>query len=125
MNESHHTRPVILIADDEIMVRRIAVAMLEGQDCIVVTAEDGEGAVRLVNDFPGEIALVLCDIRMPGPSGLQLREIILNKRPATKVVLLSGDTSFSTIPADVPTFPKPFTVQQFRRFVREMVGDIR
>ena len=96
--------------------------MLKAQGYIVLTAENGYRAVEIINDFPGVIDLALCDIRMPGPSGVELRNIILTVRPATKVALLSGDTSFDGIAAEVPKFAKPFTLEQFSKFVQEILA---
>ncbi len=42
---------------------------------------------------------------MPSPSGVELRNLILKDRPRTPVLLLSGDTAFSRVPADVHTLP--------------------
>src|SRR5438270_10865364 len=120
MNFTDSLVPVILIADDELIVRNVAAAMLAGQGYIVLTAEDGFEAADLIEDFQGVINLVFCDMRMPGPSGMELRERILSRRPATKVVLLSGDTAFVGVPPDVVTFPKPFSSAWFRTFVRKM-----
>jgi hypothetical protein len=58
---------------------------------------------------------------MPGPSGLELRDIIVKHRPGTKVVILSGDSVFGGIPTGVTTFPEPFTTGQFRQFIRELL----
>jgi two-component system cell cycle sensor histidine kinase/response regulator CckA len=108
---------VILIADDEKIVRSVVSAMLEGQGYTVLTAENGQQVVESVMTYSGDIHLVLCDAQMRLPSGEALRELIMRHRPATKVVLLSG----TGIRADVPTFPKPFTVGQLRQLVREML----
>jgi CheY-like chemotaxis protein len=113
---------VILVADDEPVVRQVAAAMLEREGYNVLLAASGEEALRVLNEFRGTVHLVLCDIRMPPPSGLELRSLILKQRPATEVALLSGDTSFSGVPADVPRMAKPFTLHSFRKQVRELLG---
>ena len=77
--------------------------MLERQGYLVLTAESGHRALEILEEFPSRVDLVFCDIKMPGPSGLELRRLILKDRPQATVVLLSGDTSFTGIPADVPT----------------------
>ena len=121
-NEPNGRPHVVLIADDEKVVRQVTVAMLEREGYTILTAASGEQAIHALEEFPGTVDLALCDIRMPGPSGLELRSLILKQRPETKVVLLSGDTSFNGVPAEVPTLSKPFTVEEFRKRVRLFLG---
>jgi CheY-like chemotaxis protein len=113
---------VILVADDEPMVRKVAAAMLEREGYKALLAETGQEAVRVLSEYRGAVHLVLCDIRMPGPSGLELRNLILEQWPATKVVLLSGDTSFDGIPDDVLKMAKPFTLDFFRKEILDLLG---
>jgi DNA-binding NtrC family response regulator len=121
MNGSHYSRRIILIADDEIVIRKLVIAMLIPEGYTVLTAEDGYQARQIIENFGGPIDIAFCDIRMPGPSGLELREIIFKHRPGTKVVILSGDTALGGIPTGVTTFAKPFTTGQFRQFIRELL----
>jgi CheY-like chemotaxis protein len=113
---------VILVADDDAMIRDLAVAMLGDATFVVLTAKTGHEALEILNNNPGDVHLALCNIRMPGPSGMELRNLILKDRPRTAVALFSGDTSFSGIPDDVPLLEKPFTAGQFRERVRELLG---
>jgi CheY-like chemotaxis protein len=117
-----HGGRTILIVDDEPMVRRVAAAMLDGAGYTILTAENGFRAVELIDEFAGEIDLVLCDVQMPGPSGLELRKIIASKRPQTKVVLLSGNVDPEGMPADVVVLAKPFSGVRLEQVVEQMLG---
>ena len=121
MSVGEHGPVTILVADDESMVRAVTVAMLETLGYRVLTAENGHRAVQIADSFPGDIHVAFCDIRMEGPSGVDLRNRILRDRPGTKVVLWSGDTSFARVPDDVPKFPKPFTLDQIDRCIRNLL----
>jgi two-component system cell cycle sensor histidine kinase/response regulator CckA len=112
---------VILVADDEPMVRKVAVAMLEGQGYTVLTADDGHEALKIIREYPSIVDLVLCDIRMPGPSGVELRNLIFKEWPETSVAVMSGDTSSAEVPSNVPCLSKPFTVGELRERLRELL----
>ncbi len=82
MNSGH-----ILIVDDEPGMRRYLQTVLELDSYKVSTASNGEEAVDKVRrDHPD---VVLLDMVMPGPDGLETLKRIREVRPATKVVMLS------------------------------------
>ncbi|MGH6828088.1 MAG: response regulator, partial [Rhizomicrobium sp.] len=58
----------VLIAEDEVMLRAIAVEMLEDAGFEVFQAADGEEALALLKLNPG-IALLISDIKMPRMDG--------------------------------------------------------
>ena len=121
MAASGHSSITILVADDESMVRAVAVAILESLGYRVLIAENGYQALQIANSFSGDIHVAFCDIRMEGPSGVDLRDRLLRDRPGTKVVLWSGDTSFACVPDGVPKFPKPFTMAQLDGCIRDLL----
>ena len=93
---SRPSRPdqtVILVVDDEVMIRNITRVVLEQEGYFILAARDGEEALRLSEKFPGAIHAVLSDVMMPTIDGLQLRERILTERPGIKVLLMSGCVS--------------------------------
>ncbi len=123
MDSSRGTdRFVILVADDEDVIRKTTSAILERDGYHVLTADSGQQALKVLQEFFGKVHLVLCSINMPAPNGLKLRNLILRHRPGIIVVLLTGDTSLSGIPTGVPILPKPFTVNEFRQRVRQWLG---
>jgi two-component system, NarL family, response regulator YdfI len=81
----------ILIADDhELMVEavRLALAQAEDEFEIVATTTRGQQVLPLVAQTQPD--LVLLDIRMPGMDGLTCLELIRQRHPAVKAVVLSG-----------------------------------
>jgi DNA-binding response OmpR family regulator len=81
---------VILVADDEPIIRNIARIVLEREGYFILTAGDGEEALLLSRVYPGTIHLFLTDVGMPKLDGLQLRERLREERPAAGIVLMSG-----------------------------------
>jgi two-component system, NtrC family, response regulator AtoC len=82
MNAGH-----ILVVDDEPGMRRYLQTVLELDSYRVSTAADGEEALaKLQRDQPD---VVLLDMVMPGPDGLETLRRIRETRPTTKVVMLS------------------------------------
>lgn len=78
----------ILLVDDEPGMLRYIKTLLEVDDYKVETATTGEEAIEKI-DTGLEPDLVLLDVLMPGIDGLQTLERLRQKRPATKVVMLS------------------------------------
>lgn len=86
--ENRTNRKKILIVDDETSVRRTlerTIKRIQG-DCSQATS--AEEARRILKQKPFE--LVLCDIRLPGESGIDLVGHILLEHPETAVIMVSG-----------------------------------
>src|ERR1700743_896124 len=79
----------ILLAEDEAMLRIIAVEMLEDSGFKVFQAGDGLEALELLKAHP-EIALLVSDINMPRMDGYALVEAGLQFKPGLKVLLMTG-----------------------------------
>ncbi len=82
MNAGH-----ILVVDDEPGMRRYLQTVLELDSYRVTTAVDGDDALRKVQRDQPDV--VLLDVVMPGPDGLETLKRIREARPTTKVVMLS------------------------------------
>jgi DNA-binding NarL/FixJ family response regulator len=82
----------VLIADDHALVRRGLSDLLDAADGIEVAGaiQDGSLAAAAVNELEPDI--VLMDLSMPGLDGIEATRVVLEVRPATKVIVL---TSFS------------------------------
>jgi two-component system, NtrC family, response regulator AtoC len=78
----------ILVVDDEPGMRRYLQTLLEVDSYRVVTAADGDEALRVVKQEPSP-DLVLLDLLMPGLDGLQTLEQLRKARPGLNAVMLS------------------------------------
>ncbi len=80
----------ILVAEDDALVRALAVRVLEQAGFEVLAARDGAEAIGLVESRGAEIDLALVDLVMPKVSGPQVRRRIRELHPSMAVVYCSG-----------------------------------
>jgi len=93
MEEPHpSTKPVVLLADNEDVIRNLMARFLEYKGHSVRCAADGHEALELSRNHLDEIDLVVIDLDMPGLNGMELCAHLAKERPCTKVVIISGDT---------------------------------
>ncbi|WP_447980381.1 HD domain-containing phosphohydrolase [Candidatus Nitrospira bockiana] len=78
----------ILIVDDEIAIQRMLSRLLEQYGYCCTFASNAKEARERLQDK--EFSLVLCDVNMPGESGLDLVRFILAQYPLTAVVMVTG-----------------------------------
>lgn len=84
----------ILLVDDEEHFRDRLARALSRRGHQVLAAGDYAGAMTLLADDNPELAVV--DLRMPGPSGLELVKAALTLHPQLKIVVLTGYGSIAT-----------------------------
>jgi PAS domain S-box-containing protein len=89
MRQGHET---ILLAEDEELVRNLALRVLEHGGFRVLVAKDGAEAIALVESRGAEIDLALLDVVMPKASGPQVRARIREIQPGMAVVYCTGYT---------------------------------
>jgi len=83
-------RGLVLVVDDEPIVRNFARLCLERRGFEVMTAADGAGALRAMREVGDSIGAVLVDLTMPGLDGCDLLAQLRELRPGLKAVLSSG-----------------------------------
>jgi DNA-binding NtrC family response regulator len=101
---------VILLAEDDVLVRNFIAALLTRKGFTVLAAADGMEAMELSRSYTGIIHLLLTDIRMPRMSGLDLSDSLVEARPGLKVLTMSGRISgeISSMARNWPLLKKPF-----------------
>lgn len=89
------TRPLVLVADDESLIRRTVVEILrtEGYDAVAVM--DGAAAVECAGKTQPTILLV--DVMMPGMNGIDAAKKIRQLRPGIPVICFSGHAASSEL----------------------------
>ena len=80
----------ILLIDDELLVLRAGVRMLNTLGCEVMSAAGGQEGIEKFKSCEGGIHLVIVDLVMPGMDGIATIEEILRLDPTTPVLLASG-----------------------------------
>jgi two-component system NarL family response regulator len=84
------TKIRVLIVDDHPVVRQGLITMMKSMKDIEVVGQAGDGqeALELVGQLEPDV--ILLDIRMPGPSGLQIIDRLRTIRPEVKIIVLTS-----------------------------------
>lgn len=81
---------MILVAEDEEIVRDFVISNLRACGYVVLAADNGASALAVAMKHDGPISLLLSDLQMPHVSGVQLAKQVTRDRPDTKVLITSG-----------------------------------
>ena len=116
----------ILLVEDEEGVREVAREFLEIMGYKVLETRSPADAMRIAQNHPGEIHLLLTDVVMPEMGGRDLAERLQRIRPRMKVLYMSGYTDdaivhHGVLDADTPFLQKPFARDTLERKVREVL----
>jgi CheY-like chemotaxis protein len=128
----HSARPVsrpngltVLVVEDDDLVRRLAVRLLNGAGYTTLAAQDGEEAVKLFEQRADAISLVLLDTQVPKLDCRQVYRRIREQRPDVPVLLCTGEErEAAEIGGDAPwrLMRKPYTPPVFLSTVRAAIG---
>ena len=100
-------RQVILVADDEPLIRAFLCDWLNENGFATAEAADGNQAIaRLLRDR--DIALVFSDVGMPGCDGITLAAWMRDNRPEIPVILASAETMPGASMPGVNFLAKPY-----------------
>ena len=116
----------VLLVEDEPMVRTVAERALTRHGYKVLTANNGEEALEIV-DRGDEIALLISDVVMPLMDGPTMVRQARKTRPDLPILFMSGyaeeQLRKSIDIANVAFLPKPFSVQELAEAVRKALSD--
>jgi CheY-like chemotaxis protein len=125
MQPSACKRPVVLIVEDEFLVRMDTRATLETAGFDVIEAGDADEAIAILT-ARNDIRLVFTDVHMPGSmDGLKLAHFVRDGWPPVKVVATSGHARItdSDLPEGVRFVPKPYSAAEITATLRELIQD--
>jgi CheY-like chemotaxis protein len=115
---------VVLIVEDEMLLRMRVVDMVEDVGYTSVEAVDADQAVAIL-ESRSDIALLLTDIQMPGSmDGLGLAHSVHDRWPPIKIILVSGQLKLANIdiPAGSRFFGKPLKAKVMIAQMQRMIG---
>ncbi len=114
---------VVLLVEDDPLVRLVAADLLSDAGFRVVEAETADAAIGVL-EARDDIRVVVTDVRMPGKrTGLDLAEDVRNRWPGTPVLITSGYLPPSPRPMlrGASFLAKPYDVEELVQRVRRMV----
>lgn len=125
MVPDHSSVPaVVLVVEDEMLLRMRAVDMVEDAGYTPLEAVDADEAVKIL-ESRSDIALMFTDIQMPGSmDGLGLARAVHERWPPIKIIVVSGALKLPDIelPADSRFFGKPLEAKEMIAEMQNMIG---
>ena len=115
----------VLLVEDAPMIRRLAREIMMRAGYTVIEAGDAEQALSLAGT-QGHIDVLLTDLIMPGPSGVELAEQLRAARSGIRVLYMSGYTDNAIVRngmlgASEAFLQKPFTPEELLRKLRHVI----
>jgi CheY-like chemotaxis protein len=117
-------RPVVLIVEDELLLRMDATDIIEAAGFEVVEAGNADEAIEVL-EARRDITVVFTDIQMPGSmDGLKLARAVRGRWPPIKIVATSGhvEVSETDLPEGGRFLAKPYSSVQVAGVLRELTA---
>ena len=116
----------ILLVEDEDSLRNLAQGCLQSRGYNILSAPNGEDALKVAEQCPGIIHLLLTDVIMPGLSGRELADELKHSRPDVKVLYMSGYThdlvtQEGILETGSELLQKPFSINALMNRVRDIL----
>jgi CheY-like chemotaxis protein len=117
-------RPVVLIVEDEFLLRMDAAEIIAAAGFEVVEAGNADEAIEIL-EARRDITVVFTDIQMPGSmDGLKLARAVRGRWPPIKIVATSGHVNVGErdLPEGGRFLSKPYSPRQVTGLLRELTG---
>jgi CheY-like chemotaxis protein len=118
-------RPVVLIVEDEFLVRMNAVEMIEEAGFEVIEAGNADEAIAIL-EIRADIRVVFTDIQMPGSmDGWKLAAAVRGRWPPIKIIATSGHCVIreGDLPMGGVFLPKPYTSESISTTLHELTAN--
>jgi CheY-like chemotaxis protein len=117
---------LILLVEDDGAVLEAAQAMLERLRYRVLTASDGQAALKIYEHYQESIDLVLADLTMPNMGGLDLSIALRARNPALKILTMTGypspgETQELLSQGFTERLRKPLSIERLARMVHHLL----
>ena len=115
-------RPIVLIVEDEFLVRMNAVDMIEQAGFDAVEASNADDAITML-ESRSDIRIVLTDIQMPGSmDGLKLAAAVRGRWPPIKIIATSGRYVIreGDLPMGALFLSKPYTSEGISTLLHQL-----
>lgn len=116
----------ILLVEDEISVKDLAILMLERLGYNVISADTPGEEIKLAEKHMKEISLMMVDVVMPEMTGRELAEHVITFMPDLKVLYMSGYTDdviayHGVLDSNINFIQKPFSLNDMSAKIREIL----
>ncbi len=116
---------VVLVVEDEVVVRGLIVDVLRDLGYRALEAADGPTGLAILQS-PRRIDLLVTDIGLPGLNGRQIAEAARETRPELKVLFMTGYAENAAIPSGflepgMSMITKPFAIEALATRLREIL----
>ena len=117
------TRPVVLVVEDDTLLRMHAAEMIDEAGYDVIEAPNADEAIKVL-EARSDVAIVFTDIDMPGSmNGLKLAHAVARRWPPIRIVATSGQCR--NVEGDLPDggrfIAKPYRPHQVLGTFKELV----
>jgi CheY-like chemotaxis protein len=121
-DERRHTMTLVLIADDDVAVRRLLSVLFHSAGYDVVEAQDGDEALDQIGVRRPDVLLL--DLAMPRMSGIEVLDKLADLTDPPSVIVLSASRNAPDVAAahGVGMLSKPFDVDQLLERVATLVA---
>jgi len=115
---------VVLVVEDESLLRMTAVDMVEEAGFVPIVASDADEAIRIL-ESRCDIRAVFTDVHMPGSmDGLKLVQVVRNRWPPVALIVTSG--LMNVLESDLPKggrfLSKPYQPAQIAAVLRQLLN---
>jgi PAS domain S-box-containing protein len=117
---------MVLLVEDDAMIRRVAEQILADRGYRVLVAGDGVDALELAEQHAGEVSVVVTDAVMPRMGGGELARRLHARWPDLPILMVSGyDPEDRTDAAHLPRLDKPYTPSELLSRIGELLSASR
>jgi len=114
--------PVVLVVEDEFLLRLVAVELVEDAGFQALSAASADEALAIL-ETRGDVWLLFTDVQMPGSmDGLSLAHAVRDRWPPVELIVISGQRLIQA--EDLPDrgrfIAKPYNGETLSRTFREM-----
>jgi CheY-like chemotaxis protein len=124
MGQATPFNPVVLVVEDEPLIRLMAIELIEDGGFEVVSVADAAEAVQVL-EARFDIRIVFTDIDMPGDmNGIRLAELVRGRWPPIEIVVTSSHMHVTSeqMPARGVFLPKPYEGRELLALLHSMAG---
>jgi CheY-like chemotaxis protein len=124
MQQHTCSRPVVLVVEDDVLLRWTALAIIEQAGFDVIEAGTGIEAISVL-EKRSDIRTVFTDVEMPGSiNGIQLAHLIHTRWPSIGIMATSGQFRLreDDLPAGARFLHQPYAVANLTNTLKELMG---